>query len=496
MEALQLGDIISVVASETGGSRGFLLVTVKQRVTKGSRSSQHQVTYEGHPTEVHGISADPVYWLNKHLKKSFELDLRDFSHWNLSVEVKRQSLFSGWKKASMSAAFRERSVQAGYKDSPFSFHSLRSGFICSALVKAGSDVERIRGVLEMTGFAGEWAPGSRAQLGYVKLNAKRTIVASRLIAPQGNTELPPNPVAHEMTDTEAFHGIKRRQPSFPKESNFCEFRSVVKGYHRSLVEGRATPGPIATSLWNRGFTRFVKERPELERKAHAYLRKRVEENVTTKIQAARRVVARKFITKTLDEDYSRLPVFIEEMKGYADEEMERGDVLQLVRRAQTREEEVKVTKSTRVRWTEEEDRKLRKGVKDELGWKMISLLKFNKQRSACDCKDRWKNIMKSEKKKKGASREDKSAGSGRTGGRGMKRGRENDDVAELNLRPRKKARIKWTEEEDAQLEQGVREGKKWHEIAPQITSGRRTNRDCRDRWVNILKKRARDGDDE
>jgi hypothetical protein len=62
-----------------------------------------------------------------------------------------------------------------------SFHSLRSGFICSAIAVAGSDNNTLVGVLEHCAFVAGWKPGQRAQLRYVKECQTQTVVASRLL---------------------------------------------------------------------------------------------------------------------------------------------------------------------------------------------------------------------------------------------------------------------------------------------------------------------------
>jgi hypothetical protein len=79
---------------------------------------------------------DPVYWINEHLKKEFQLDLANFSNWDTS---KHKVKLWHWRGGAMSALFKSRMKHSGfpnYKD--FSFHSFRSGFLCAAIIKAGN----------------------------------------------------------------------------------------------------------------------------------------------------------------------------------------------------------------------------------------------------------------------------------------------------------------------------------------------------------------------
>src|SRR6185437_252441 len=145
-----------------------------------------------------------IYWLNLHLQQSRQLDLLEFNTWN-KPRLQGLALWP-WSKDSMRELFKARSLCAGFPPGIFSFHSLRAGFICSALLKSGSDAEALKSVLENTSFVAGWKPNHPAQLRYVKTCARKTIVSSRLVMPlEENAST--NPVDPFLTSSETFHNI-------------------------------------------------------------------------------------------------------------------------------------------------------------------------------------------------------------------------------------------------------------------------------------------------
>ncbi|KAK2959874.1 hypothetical protein BLNAU_5071 [Blattamonas nauphoetae] len=87
----------------------------------------------------------------------------------------------------MTIRLQNRAFQAGYERQYFGFHSLRSGFLTSALIKAGDDNTASTRVLEQTAIVARWGPYSAVQMKYVKTAAIAIHVANRLVLP--DTEL-------------------------------------------------------------------------------------------------------------------------------------------------------------------------------------------------------------------------------------------------------------------------------------------------------------------
>ena len=168
----------------------------------GNANWDHIVTVEGN--HHHATPSNLIYWLAQHLRAKFNLDL---FHDDLSQDARR---LWGWSRNAMRERFKTSFLKAGYPELIFGFHSLRAGFICSALLKANSSAMRTA-VLEVTAFVGGWVAGGRAQLRYVKMAAKSCIVASRLVNPSSD-QLSDDPVDHRLMAPELFHGVPL-QPS-------------------------------------------------------------------------------------------------------------------------------------------------------------------------------------------------------------------------------------------------------------------------------------------
>ena len=171
-ENIQIGDIVQVMRREQS-----IFVKVKIRVTKGSESDDHVVTIEGDNNEKD--PSDIIYWLRMSLRLYHDLDL--FNLQNLPPSVLAKPLFGGLSRDSMRERIKIRCLQAGYPSGRFGFHSLRSGFMCSALLEIAQNPEPRDSILETTAWVGNWTVGSRAQLSYVKKCAKAAIVSTRLV---------------------------------------------------------------------------------------------------------------------------------------------------------------------------------------------------------------------------------------------------------------------------------------------------------------------------
>lgn len=52
--------------------------------------------------------------------------------------------------------FQDRAMKAGFPRGMFGFHSLRAGFLCSAILKDGNSKESIEGIMEHTAIVAGW----------------------------------------------------------------------------------------------------------------------------------------------------------------------------------------------------------------------------------------------------------------------------------------------------------------------------------------------------
>ena len=159
---------------ETGASRVIIL----QRVTKGNQNWQHKVKLEGFIDEPN--NGDFLYFLERHSKKTLQKSIKDVAKGDISEDLKQEQV---WKLSvdAMRERLKVRLAQAGFPINHFSFHSFRSGFICSSLLLAGRDPAQQGSVLDHTAFIAGWVPYGKAQKRYVKTVAEVMIVASRLV---------------------------------------------------------------------------------------------------------------------------------------------------------------------------------------------------------------------------------------------------------------------------------------------------------------------------
>ena len=130
------------------------------RVTKGNANWNHSVQF----VEDHTVHEDLNFfkWFRLLLLQK-GLDLESFKE----LGDRREEKLFHWNAGGAREIFADRAKSAGFPPGLFSYHSLRSGFLCSALLKAGSQQER-EAVLEHTAFVAGWKVGGTSQLLYVK----------------------------------------------------------------------------------------------------------------------------------------------------------------------------------------------------------------------------------------------------------------------------------------------------------------------------------------
>ncbi|KAH7824353.1 uncharacterized protein MONOS_15918 [Monocercomonoides exilis] len=171
---VKLSDIKQVVRSKANGK---LLCTIQNNRTKASHNCGHKVTIEGNEDEVN--DDDPVYWLSLHVYQKKGVRLFDWVNTNEKANLNK--LVWPLSTESMRERFKRRAEAAGYTCHLFCFHSLRSGFICTALIAADKDDETQQAVMEKTAFVVGWQQCRLSQCTFIKEALKRAMVASTLI---------------------------------------------------------------------------------------------------------------------------------------------------------------------------------------------------------------------------------------------------------------------------------------------------------------------------
>jgi hypothetical protein len=123
-----------------------------------------------------------VYHLNRHLYLTFGVYFQEYELWRTILRARQlETVLWRWNANSIREVFKKRAEYAGYPRGMLAFHSLRAGFICSAIIKARTDRQQVAAVLEHTAYVAGWTPLGRAQMHYVKDTVKRTMVSNRLV---------------------------------------------------------------------------------------------------------------------------------------------------------------------------------------------------------------------------------------------------------------------------------------------------------------------------
>ena len=403
-EAIRLQDILAVLPDP---STGLTLLRLRLRVTKNDPAWNQIVTLEGNLNERSGTNA--LYWLQQHLQNSFQLDLSQPSDWAAAALPAASTPLWKWSKQAMRSHLKKAAVKAGYPRLLLAFHSLRSGFICSALLKANAaSLHQRTAVLETTGFVAGWLVGGRAQLRYIKTAAKGCIVASRLIAPTSEM-LPHNPVELLLSRPEYFHGIELAPNAWTGGDLYRDFSKLLRSKIASRV-GQAQLSEHGVKVFipdcqERCYIALVQCDLTLEVAAReVYSRNprwRIPKQAGSEECRVRQVIAKAHLERVLTLD--NVHGMVDKVLGLLEPEYvaKRARYLkdQVVRSANDRSQQSTPERARlpqgsrrRVEWTTQEDEVLMEGVREGGSW--VDIAKKLDDRSNVDCKDRHRNILK------------------------------------------------------------------------------------------------------
>jgi hypothetical protein len=115
---------------------------------------------------------------------------------------------------------------------------LRSGFICSAIIAAGSSKDEQKAILEDCAMVAGWRPFQWAQMRYVKESQTRTVVSSRLLKRRGKlyklqliliivyVDQQPLPlIEEELCCPLRYHKLEKLENLWPKKFNGSAIRN-------------------------------------------------------------------------------------------------------------------------------------------------------------------------------------------------------------------------------------------------------------------------------
>eukprot|EP00770_Monocercomonoides_exilis_P016709 MONOS_16693.1-p1 / transcript=MONOS_16693.1 / gene=MONOS_16693 / organism=Monocercomonoides_exilis_PA203 / gene_product=unspecified product / transcript_product=unspecified product / location=Mono_scaffold02023:374-1689(-) / protein_length=438 / sequence_SO=supercontig / SO=protein_coding / is_pseudo=false len=137
-----------------------IFLKIRLMRNKGNDKWNHIVLLENQTEE--NKSLDAVYWMRQHILQKFGKDLFLKEEWPL--KEKSEELIWSWSSETMRTRLKKRLELAGFPPENFGFHSFRSGFLCSALMNAGSNKEKRNSILETCAFIAGWIPYSRSQM--------------------------------------------------------------------------------------------------------------------------------------------------------------------------------------------------------------------------------------------------------------------------------------------------------------------------------------------
>jgi hypothetical protein len=510
-----LMDIIAVFKLDNQEHTDRVIVRIRYTRTKGLCAWNHVVSIEGR-MKTPGVM-DFVFFLNKHLFLYFGVHLEDYEHWKqkLIPEQLRANLWR-WNTGSIRELFKKRSEYAGYSTGLLSFHSLRAGFICTAIIQAGTNREQVAAVLEHTAYVAGWSPMGNAQTRYVKETVKRTIVSNRLVCGRATIRDEVNDGSHRavieagLTDPEHFHclasPLKNKWPrDFVTLDTFCgqlKVHMIRNGIH--IPQCNRQYANMLCVI----YSKFCEDKPDLvikaKRRAWRSKEWRFKDRRHGIILRAYARIGREAIQRCLLQGSYSIPEMVAEVSEFIqqDDETEKKQVQSKNddggMKAETRPlHDATGGKASRKRimWTKDETAILLAMVDRECQWSEIARELY--LRSGCDCKDKYRNIMKARAREMCKSlevprrleMENKSNEEGYLQQQQQQQQqqlcKETTDKNIFIVNKRRQKRKLWTPEEDAILSRMTGEKKSWVTISRCIIG--RSNVDCKDRHRNINK---------
>ena len=162
-------------------------LTLPCHATKGQPVGWNKyVTIEGDARNASG--SDPVYWLTQLARERLNDPTAELDQATIIARLEGQLLAAAdgtpLNRSNMSSRIAAVARFCGYPENFFSSHSLRSGFLCQALLNASKDATEevsIADVFLRCALAAGWSVGSRHMTGYVRQAFQRCLVSSRLI---------------------------------------------------------------------------------------------------------------------------------------------------------------------------------------------------------------------------------------------------------------------------------------------------------------------------
>ncbi|KAH7816076.1 uncharacterized protein MONOS_13507 [Monocercomonoides exilis] len=374
---IRLRDIVRVFSK--GGS-SFVKVTINLACGKGIRNDDHCVTVEGDIKEKNNLNV--IWWLEEYLVIQYGLTLTTFDTWNLG-ELGSHFLW-GMRKGAMRARLQKRAKQAGYPEQMFGFHSFRSGFICSALLKIENNPELKENVLETAAYIANWKLGSPVEMQYVDRTTRGTIVANRLNFPREVLE-EDVVFSADLSDPSVFHNIVIGESEWKRDSIIDTFNFFVREVVKCACRKFHYPYVHCIKLCRMAAVRYLKLFNKEARMSEKW------------VQKSKELVLEQLKRKGGDIvsiGTECLSTIKEYLDGTVKLEVTGKEIRKKIR--ERREWNFITNNPSRMRWSAKETETLESMVLDDCDFEKIS--EVLPHRSANACRDRIRNIIKKQKR--------------------------------------------------------------------------------------------------
>ena len=186
------------------GPEGNFAVTFYLHMLKGEQGRvNHPVTAVCHVDDT----SKPLYWLNLLSQEMWTETI--FSKTGKAERTKSSETVLLHSTHKMRKFFQSIVSAVGFPDGMLSPHSLRSGFLCQAIVSAFLSNNTAVDVLLITGIAANWVPNSEKQRLYIRTALKRVLNCSALhvVAIQDNTFVQSKSAAVESANKDKVTGL-------------------------------------------------------------------------------------------------------------------------------------------------------------------------------------------------------------------------------------------------------------------------------------------------
>ncbi|KAH7822256.1 uncharacterized protein MONOS_17651 [Monocercomonoides exilis] len=307
----------------------------------------------------------------------------------------------------MSQRLRRRAQAAGYPHDLFSFHSFRSGFMCSAILASGVDAHARDSAYMYTAAIAGWVPNSKVQNRYAKPAITASIVSSRVIKTKIENEV----IDMSLVNPETFHNINFNHEI---EHNICE-RTAIQMVRRTFKDRINVEKVTSTSeektkekrrqykqrAWKNALTRYVVSEEELEKEAsEIYTKHKNYNNPQTRFSTVNNVradVGIRHVNERVYEKCENIDDIVDELLRFVEDEVDGTKEIRKYHRKKPCPYEHSLHRDVddkghrkRIPWTDEEDTKLL-----EMNFEKKRFVEMAAElpgRLPRDCRDRLRNL--------------------------------------------------------------------------------------------------------